>query len=31
MKIAISGYVGVGKTTLAYELSKYMLNRYGIR
>ncbi|MEM0356338.1 MAG: cytidylate kinase family protein [Candidatus Anstonellales archaeon] len=31
MKIAISGYVGVGKTTLAYELSNYILNRYGIK
>lgn len=31
MKIAISGYVGVGKTTLAQELSKYMLNKYNIK
>lgn len=30
MKIAISGYVGVGKTTLSQELSKYLKDRYGI-
>ncbi len=30
MKIAISGYVGVGKTTLAQELNKYMKEKHNI-
>ncbi|MCS7122707.1 MAG: cytidylate kinase family protein [Candidatus Micrarchaeota archaeon] len=30
MKIAISGYVGVGKTTLSQELSRYLKEKYGI-